>query len=136
MKKNKVGFWFVWTIFALALIIIQYLLPADKSDAESGALFKFLSAYFPDLTHEFLRKLAHFGEFFLLGFGMQGTLYYGKKYNLSKPILFCTVIALFDETLQSYVAGRSSQVMDVWIDLAGAVVGIMFLWSIFKLQKK
>ena len=136
MKKSKVGFWFVWTIFALALIFIQSLLPAEKSDAESGALYKLLVVYFPDLTHELLRKMAHFGEFFLLGFGMQGTLYYGKKFNLSKPILFCTLVAMADETIQLEVAGRSSQLLDVWIDVAGAVFGIMVLWCIFKLQKK
>lgn len=136
MKNNKVRFWFIWTILSIALIFIQSLLPGSKSDQESGAVLEILVKYFPKLTHVRLRQIAHFGEFFLLGMGMQGTLYYGKKYNLSKPTLFCTIVSLADETVQLQVAGRSSEIMDVWLDLSGAVVGIMFLWCIFKLQKK
>ena len=138
MKNNKARFWFIWTILSLALIFIQSLLPASKSDQESGALLELLLKYFPklSLTHEHLRQIAHFGEFFLLGMGMQGTLFYGKKYNLTKPMLYSTLIAMADETIQLQVVGRSSELMDVWMDFSGAIVGIMFLWSIFKLQKK
>jgi VanZ family protein len=136
MKNHKVTFWFIWTILAMALIFIQGLLPASKSNAESTAVWTTLLVYFPKLTHAMLRKIAHFGEFFLLGFGMQGTLYYGKKYNMSKPMLLCLLVAIADETIQMHVAGRSSEIMDIWIDFAGAVVGVFFLWCIFKLQKK
>ncbi len=136
MKNHKVGFWFIWTVLAMALVFIQSLLPAEKSNAESSAVFEALRVYFPSLTHDTLRKMAHFGEFFLLGFGMQGLTYYGKKYSLSKPILFCSLIAMADETIQLEIAGRSSELSDVWIDIAGAVTGIFILWCIFKLQKK
>lgn len=136
MKNPKVRFWFIWTLFALALIIIQSLLPGEKSDAESSAVFDLLAKYIPQLTHARLRQLAHFGEFFILGLGMQGTTFYGKHYNLSKPTLYCTIVALADETIQLEVVGRSGEIMDIWMDFAGAYVGILFLWSIFKLQKK
>ena len=33
--------------------------------------------------------------------------------------------AVTDETIQRYVAGRSSQVTDVWIDFAGVVAGML-----------
>ena len=136
MKNNKGRFWFIWTLLALALITVQCILPGEKSDAESRAVLEFLWKYFPKLTHDLLRQIAHFGEFFLLGMGMQGTLFYGKKYNLSKPTLFCAFVALADETAQLKIAERSSEILDVWTDLAGAIVGILFLWCIFKLQKK
>ena len=33
--------------------------------------------------------------------------------------------ALFDETIQLFVAGRSGQIRDVWIDLGGFCAGVL-----------
>lgn len=74
-----------------------------------------------------MRKLAHFGEYLLLGFGYTLCLrVYTRRYirHISWPLLLGLLVANVDETLQCYVAGRSSSLRDVWIDFAGCGCGV------------
>ena len=73
-----------------------------------------------------LRKLAHFSEYaFLLTL-----IYWGLRSRLSlKPqtlmagvLFFVILFAISDEYHQSFVPGRTSQLLDVMIDSAGASV--------------
>ena len=41
------------------------------------------------------------------------------------PILGGLLTALTDETIQMFSDGRSSQLTDVWLDLSGAMAGIL-----------
>ena len=40
--------------------------------------------------------------------------------------------AFIDETIQLFVEGRGSSVADMWVDLAGAVIGILVSELIFR----
>ena len=48
---------------------------------------------------------------------------YTRRYvrQISVPMLGGVLTAMADETIQIYSPGRSSQVTDVWLDLAGVL---------------
>ena len=78
------------------------------------------------LSHHAVRKLAHWGEYALLGFWFMlclrvYTVHFIK--HISWPLFVCLGIANVDETLQMFVAGRASQLTDVWIDFFGVLCG-------------
>ena len=47
----------------------------------------------------------------------------------------CLFTAVCDETLQLFVAGRSGNVRDIWIDFAGAFLSTLVTWLIYKLRQ-
>lgn len=74
-----------------------------------------------------VRKLAHFAEFLLEGFLLMLCLrVYTRHFvrHVSWPLLGGLATALTDETIQLRIAGRSSSVVDVWIDFSGVIVGL------------
>lgn len=75
-----------------------------------------------------VRKLAHFGEYALLGLALAIPLYtYGVR-QWKLPLLaesICVAYAFLDEYHQMFSAGRSPRLTDVAIDSAGAITGIL-----------
>lgn len=72
-----------------------------------------------------IRKLAHLTEFTILG----GVLYvvlrrYIEYGTVVKTIGVGVAIASFDEFIQLFSLGRSSQLSDVLIDTVGIIIGI------------
>ena len=90
----------------------------------------------PWLTHDLLRKIAHFGEFGILGFFLTGMYWNRGNFKLLQPVRAGFFAAFCDETLQLFIPGRSGEVKDVWIDFSGALCGCLFLWLLLKLTKK
>ena len=113
----------LWIVF----IFCRSLQPADVSSSESGWVLALLQRIVPfELTEHFVRKLGHFTEFGVLGV-LSGTLFFGRCQRLRIGFLFAVVtgmsVALCDETIQLFVAGRTGQIPDVWIDVAGTAAG-------------
>lgn len=112
----------------LALIWGNSLLPAESSSELSGWLQAFLS-FLPEgeFFHTLLRKAAHFSEFALLGLlmGWMSALIRGR------PQIGILGLGLgagcVDETIQLFVPGRASSLLDVWIDFSGFTVGLTLL---------
>lgn len=112
----------------LCLIWGNSLLPAESSSELSGWLQAFLS-FLPEgeLVHTLLRKAAHFSEFALLGLlmGWMAVL------TRNRPTVSLLGLGLgtgcVDETIQLFVAGRASSILDVWIDFAGFAAGLLIL---------
>lgn len=78
------------------------------------------------LFHKIVRKMAHFTEFFILGVCMMLALEdTGSTNKKIMGLLFCILIAATDETIQRFVPGRASRIMDVMIDGSGSLFGIM-----------
>ncbi len=135
MKKRKFCIWLFLSLLWMALIFLHSAMPAGISNAESRGLLAVLQTVFPWLTHHLLRKIGHFTEFAILGVLLTGTFRNAKNFTLFQPLGLCLLTAVCDETLQLFVAGRSGNLRDVWIDFAGAVFGTLLTWLIYKLRK-
>jgi VanZ family protein len=80
--------------------------------------------------HHYIRKLAHFSEYFLLAVSIAIPLYvYGLRGILLVLAagVICVGVASSDEFHQLFVYGRGASVKDVLIDSSGAFVGIYFV---------
>ena len=91
------------------------------------------------LIRRFIRKSAHVVEFASLGMlltwgcRMAGLTGVGL---CALPLLGGLVTACIDETIQLYVPGRSSELMDVWMDAAGVAVGMILFFVGYHVWKK
>ncbi|MBP3412072.1 MAG: VanZ family protein [Oscillospiraceae bacterium] len=135
MSNPKFRFWLILTILWMGVIYVMSAMSAEISTAQSTSVWEVLHTIWPDLTHEMVRKIAHGLEYLVLGGFSLGMFFNTKSFKVAKPMLFSLLVALGDETLQLHVAGRSSEVMDVWIDFGGAVVGILLFWAILTVRK-
>ena len=85
-----------------------------------------------------VRKIAHFTEFGLLGIaasGLVAVIAYDRKWWLcGYGLLFCLLIAVCDEFIQSFV-DRGSAVSDVLIDFGGALTGFFALIALIEIVK-
>ena len=125
-------FWWVLCALWIAAIFGQSCLPAPLSHDESLGLLSRLAALFPFLTLHALRKLAHFGEFAVLGFLLAHCL----RVRIGRPLLAGLLCALADETIQTFVAGRSGEVRDVWIDFSGVCAAVALVYLVRRLRNR
>ena len=89
--------------------------------------------------HPFIRKTAHFTEFFVLAITVSFPLYVYKIRGIFLVILgelFCIGIAFLDEYSQSFVLGRNPSHRDVVIDSSGAFCGILLSLLICYIGRK
>lgn len=135
------------TILFVSWLILIYLLSAETGD-QSGSLSdgillsiaKLLkisdTKAFVDTFGFFIRKLAHFSEYFILYILTYECF---KEYNCPKlivvSVLFCVLYASFDEFHQLFVDGRCGQLSDVIIDSSGSIVSC-FLWRLVKKNER
>lgn len=141
MEHEKTSPWLIAfrVIFTIALIAcIAFIF---HNSLESGALSSARSQAIMQKINEILsvvnlgplsehtvRKLAHFAEFTLEGFLLMLCLrVYTNRFvrHISWPLLGGMTTALLDETIQRFIPNRTSQVTDVWIDMAGVVFGAL-----------
>ena len=121
----------IWFIFSNSMAVAQV------SSASSGRVLQLMQAALRRLGHpalaqrltmHFVRKLAHFCEYMLEGFLLMLCMRVYSRHplrHITVPMLGGVLTALTDETIQLYSPGRSSQVTDVWLDLAGVLAGIL-----------
>lgn len=123
------------------------LMPATESAAQSMSVLHHLDAVLEWLGlpvtvgHSVLRKLAHMTEFALLGILWEAALVTGKMaqkswYCVQSACTLCLLTAMVDETIQVFVPGRGSQVTDVWIDFAGACLGVLAVYALVKFRTR
>lgn len=124
----------------LALIWGNSLLPGDESGNLSGGIVAWLGQFLPifatEAGHLFLRKAAHFSEFCLLGILTASRQIAGGKALTAGLTGFGLAAACIDETIQIYVPGRGSSLMDVWIDAAGFATGVTLVNLGYNLTKR
>ena len=116
---------------------MQSLLPGDVSGRQSGRIVTFilevLSVFKIEISYDILstiiRKGAHFTEYLLLGFSWM-FVFFEKEYvkiGMKYALILSFFTASIDETIQLFVPGRSGSMIDVLIDMAGAITGILLL---------
>ena len=89
--------------------------------------------------HPFIRKTAHFTEFFALAITVSFPLYVYKIRGIFLVLLgqlFCVGVAFLDEYSQSFVMGRNPSYRDVVIDSCGAFLGILLSLVICYIGRK
>lgn len=90
-----------------------------------------------ELLNYFLRKLAHFGLYFLLGIGLTGI---ARRQNRLRTVLvvlvLCGLFAAGDEFHQGFSQGRAPSGWDVLLDTCGACVGWAALECLMFLREK
>ncbi|MBQ7473857.1 MAG: VanZ family protein [Oscillospiraceae bacterium] len=143
----------------LALMVAIFCFSSQNSE-ESGALSARVTAVVLGIVHpdfdrldasqraellakagHIVRKCAHFSEFAALGFFLLGFFKaLSWKIPLRRPALVTAVTgalyAVSDELHQGFVSGRSTELLDVVIDSAGVLFGILVMGLLFYLRRK
>jgi VanZ family protein len=137
MKKKKILLG-ILIVAWLCVIWGHSLQPAVESEFESAKWLEVISKFIPVVTNDdqgmfLVRKAAHFTEYAILGVLLALELAnYVKGWlrRFVEPLAFTLSAAFIDETIQLFVEGRSGQIVDVWIDLSGAALGILITLAI------
>lgn len=143
MRRGKLRVWaLAAVVLNLGFIWGNSLLGGEESSEISGGLLAWLISVFPFLSwlpEVALRKLGHFSEFAALGFFLSCLLRPEEQRGIQKvsaPLLLGILAANTDETIQLFRPGRSSSVVDVWIDAAGVCTGIGLFYLLGYIIKK
>lgn len=118
----------------LAFIWGNSLLPRTESQeisrgllAEICAALETVGLHLDPQNDHWLRKLAHFGEFAVLGAELCALLFLNRRARL-QGFANCAfaglAVAVTDEALQ-LISNRGSQVQDVLLDFAGFLTGLL-----------
>ncbi len=154
VEKNRISLK-VRIIVKIALILLTIcfiwgnsMQPPAKSDVASNFVTDVINSVTGKmgllLGMYFIRKVAHFTEFFVLGLLLSGLFIeiivnlpndlaqiYGYKKVMIMQAVLSLVLGLFvacvDETIQKFIEGRSSQISDVCIDGSGVIIAILIL---------
>lgn len=135
----------VLTVTAVAAIFYNSSLSAVESTEQSSPLTElvnsFLSSLHIPLTLEetVIRKTAHFTEYAVLGTLLTVTVHlYAKK--RSRTLLLAlppgAAVAVCDELIQLFPAGRSCEVKDMLIDFCGIVFAALIVTLIISIIEK
>lgn len=132
-------------VLTLAFIWGNSLLPRTESQKISRGLLVELCAalehvglHLDPQNDHWLRKLAHFGEFGLLGAELCTLLFLNRR---ARPQGFVNcafaglAVAVTDEALQ-LISNRGSQVQDVLLDFAGFLAGFLLCGLVWMLGSK
>ena len=118
----------VLTVAAVAAIFYNSSQSVVESTERSSPLTDWINgilAGFPipfSVTENFIRKLAHFTEYAILGTMLSVTyyLYLLKiKTALIATLITGAAVAVIDEVIQLFPAGRSCQISDMLLDCCG-----------------
>ncbi len=129
MKRKLV--WWVLIIAWCALIFYGSSNSGDTSGNQSASFLKVLADLFGGnfpLSEYFIRKCAHFSEYFILGCLLFKGFYKDKLLNaMAFSTLAGIAYAASDEMHQYFIPGRAPRVFDVFIDSSGLISGILLL---------
>lgn len=126
-------------------VLVMYLhsmAPAALSTEESSHVLLLITGLFTRLgidgrwlTEHILRKTAHFCEYSIFGMLLIWNFQNSRsrmRRRRERGLQFLYPLALsvfavpfLDETIQLFVPGRSAQISDVWLDVAGSCFGIL-----------
>jgi len=144
-KKQKLHIVLSWTAVVIWMIVI-FMLSAQQgtesshlSDRVAEIVIEKVKVLIPQNADTgtatsfvwtlklFLRKSAHFAEYFILGVLVMNAMKAGEMPDLRAfilALLFCVLYAASDELHQYFVPGRDARATDVLIDSIGALAGI------------
>lgn len=149
VNYKKVLLWFL--VFLWMTVIFSFSsAPAEVSQGTSGGITEKIARLvvkdYHSLTAEkkeavlsrlsfFIRKSAHFTEYFILGALFYLAFRLQKMKERKKVLLslsFSLLYAISDEVHQAFVPGRACRFTDVLIDLCGITAGVCLLFFVTK----
>lgn len=119
---------------AIAFIIFDFSADTAEESAEisEGLLTRLIELIGRYISHNFLRKAAHFCEFAALGFFCYGAVRFTfNKKNVLYSLIPCVLYSAGDEIHQIFVPGRACRLFDIFVDTCGITAGILMLLLIF-----
>ena len=142
--------------YGLPLLVWMVMIFSASSDAQSVAhtsrfLEPFLRWLRPDISAESIdavrwvvRKAAHMTEFAVLAWLVWRGLRRPVRHDVrpwSARLAWCALgfaalYAVTDEFHQSFVPNRTASILDVGIDTAGAALGLLALWMVFRWRRR
>lgn len=143
--SKKYGWSSLWLLY-VAVVFGNSLVPAVQSSEQSafvlGKVLEVMGAVgmnHTGITEHIIRKTAHFTEYAVMGLLLYQVL---SQYRLPKTErwllhgLLGFLVPFVDETIQLFVAGRSGQISDMWLDCFGVLCGTAVWMGILWLLKK
>lgn len=130
MSKRRICgaiFFWIMTAAVMAVIFLFSCEDGEESKEVSENLLGLIIEYLGNIvSHNILRKIAHFTEYTVLGFFMCGAIYFSfSKKRLYVPLIPCALYAVSDEIHQYFVPERACRIFDVFIDTCGSLTGIL-----------
>ncbi len=135
--RNRKILFSLLLIFWIIFIFVRSLQPGDESTEESQWILDILQKILPfHLDMFFVRKMAHFVEFTVLG--VLSSLVFVDKFpkGIGVSLLVDLSTAVCDESIQLFVSGRDGKLPDVWLDVSGCVSGLLVVCLILALINK
>ncbi|SNT30381.1 VanZ like family protein [Anaerovirgula multivorans] len=151
IKLRRLTVIFSWLAVLLWMVLIFYLSaqPAVQSNNLSKGITEVIvetvgrvapnDSFDISRLNHLIRKNAHFFAYLVLGILVMNAMKRSGIDGFKRLILslgICVLYAVSDEVHQLFVPGRSGQVKDVFIDSAGAVVGIVVSLGLSRIKKK
>lgn len=136
-----------WILLSLSIITIIFIFSmslcnGNISSNQSGVIVDCVleitgDAFNKEVLHIFIRKLAHFTIFSILGLLWSLTF---LKFKLNKYYLYGIIVvilvAFIDETIQTFIDGRVGSIYDSLLDIIGGLTSISILLIINYLKRK
>ena len=144
MKKRY--FWTALTGLYILFIFSNSLKTSDLSSADSGHVLLIVKNLLTSLgmggkwlTEHIIRKAGHFTEYTGLGLILYKCVRsygFGRERRFYLLLLSGFMVPFLDETIQLFVAGRSGQISDVWLDCSGVAAGSLIAALLFFIFKR
>ncbi len=159
MKRKTVIIVLMWTavlLWSTVIFLMSSQTGEESSQTSGGLTAKLVTVLFPDFDSKdaaaqdkiysgvsfFVRKTAHFTEYFILAFFAFFALERSIKINnslilsFSGSVLYAVLFAVTDEIHQTSVSGRAGRFTDVLIDSAGALTAAAICFLTVKYLEK
>ena len=131
----------LFIFLTLAFIWGNSMLDGEASEEISRGLLDYIKPLLESHgiesdSDKWLRKLAHFCEFALLGAEFCMYAFLEKSGSFKKSLPLCAglafAVAAIDETIQRF-SGRFPHILDVLLDFSGSVFGIVCMYFLMQL---
>lgn len=135
-----------WPAIVWAGVIFSLSTDAFSAEHTASILEPVLRWFLPKMTgelfdtiHFFIRKSAHFTEYFVFCLLIYRGVRAGRigwRWTWGLAALFCAAgYSMLDEIHQAFVVSRTASAYDSLLDSAGALVAFAILWLWFRMRR-
>lgn len=145
MTKNKAFPWILVFLWMSLIFYLSHQAASQSSQLSRGltvTIINIIEKVAPNLEVEFdafdyfVRKNAHFFAYLILGLLVANAMRNGQANRSFAAISLCVLYALSDEFHQTFIPGRAGQWMDILIDSAGSVFGVLSYQIALSIKKR